>query len=344
MRAPGTAGTVPRSPLTPAGPPAGGAPPRGAGRPAVAPPAWKPPRPGGPGMVRPGGAVLELRRRPGLPVRRRRRWLGLAKHFAVAVLLVGTPAVALWWSATSPRFDLARLEVETTERVNRRWVEERLDHLLGRNLVWMSMHGVERSLAGHPWVGGVEVFKNLPDRLRVEVAERRPVALLQTDGGRHYVDRQGRLIAPVEGPEAPPAEAGRVGEYLILREAWRQGGDGGRESTAEREATLGRALRAAQALSRVEPRWGAALVEIEILGADDFVLHSRELPFPLLVEAGTVEQRAEAFRRALPRILERVPTPAGIDLRFENRMVVRPAADELARGASGRGEPHGQAG
>lgn len=306
-----------------------------AGRPAVP---WRPPeRSSGP-----AGRVLEFRRRPGLPVRRRRRTLGLVRQFGLAVILVGTPAAALWWSATSPRFALARIDVETTERVNREWVESRLSRLRGRNLVWMSMQAVERSLTDHPWIHGVEVSKSLPDRLRVAVVERRPVAVFDGPEGRVYVDREGRLIAPVDSGETPPAADARPGGYLVLHEVpVAHGAAAG--SPTEREHRLRRALDAAQALSRVDPAWGAGLTDVEVLGEEDLLLRTRELPFPLLVEAGTVEERARRFRRAMPDMLARVPRPERVDLRFSNRMVLRPVAGASGgRSGNGRGEPHGE--
>lgn len=305
---------------------------------------WKNLRPDDP--PGPDGRVLPFRRRSGLPVRRKSRWREIARHFATAVALVGVPAGSLWWSATSPRFDLARLEVETTDRVNREWVEARLAHLVGRNLVWMSMRSVERSLADHPWIRGVEVSKSLPDRMRVEVVERRPVAVFEAADASFWIDREGRLIAPVDDAGAPPATGGAADDYLRLREsAPGPAKAAGAGAALERQRRLRGALDAAQGLARVDAGWGAGLTDIEILGEEDLVLRSRELPFPLWVEAGTVEERARALQRRLPELLVRVPSPSRIDLRFEHRMVVRPDPGETGAGADdGRGELHGQTG
>lgn len=294
------------------------------------------------------GRVLEFKRRLGLPVRRKSRWRELARHFATALALVGLPAAALWWSATSPRFDLARLEVETADRVNQEWVEERLAHLVGQNLVWMSMQGVERSLGDHPWIRGVAVSKSLPDRMRVSVVERLPVAVLESAAGTFYVDRDGRVIAPAGAADAPPATGGRTGDYLVLRDSAPGAGASGKDrvdAPAQRERRLRHALDAAQALSRVDVGWGSGLTEVEVLGEEDLILRSRELPFPLLVESGTVEARARVLREWMPELTARVPRPDRIDLRFENRMVVRPAAEISGAGSDDRrGELHGQTG
>ncbi len=253
----------------------------------------------------------------------------------------------------------------TAERVNRSWMEARLEHLMGRNLVWMSMESVERSLSGHPWIAGVEVTKELPDRLRVAVVERRPVALLEGAGERWYVDRTGRVIAPVGHGEVPPGEAERRGRYLLLgvaaaatgvkpapEDARTDGAAGAGEAAGPkggappvREAVLARALDVVQAFSRAAPEWGSRLSRVEILGEEDFRLETGALPFDLLVQAGQVEGRVRALRDLLPRLLARFPGPASVDLRFSHRIVVREAPGRPAAAAiNGRGEPYGQTG
>lgn len=312
--------------------------------PAAMPPPWMP--------APDDGNVLPFRRRKGVPVRRRRRGLRLLRLFLLALVLVGTPAAALFWSATSPRFAVSELQVVTTDRVNRAWMEARLQHLMGRNLVWMSMESVERSLSGHPWIAGVEVTKALPDRLRVEVKERRPVALLDTGGGRWYVDRSGRVIAPVGDQEAPPGESHREGRYLLLGVAAAAAGvkatpspAGAREPAQPvRRAVLARALDVVQAFSRAAPEWAAGLSRVDILGEEDFRLETGALPFELLVEAGEVEGRVRALEDLLPRLLARFPAPGSVDLRFSHRIVVRGAGRPAATAINGRGTRYGQTG
>ncbi len=316
-------------------------------RPPVMPPPWTP-------APADDGNVLPFRRRAGVRVRRRRRGFGVTRQFLLALVLVGSPASALWWSATSPRFAVSQLQVVTSERVNRSWMEARLQHLMGRNLVWMSMESVERSLSGHPWIAGVEVTKALPDRLRVAVVERRPVAVLEAGDERFYVDRTGRVIAPVGDEEAPPGES-RRGGYLLLGVAAVAAGVKGTPpvaagaSPAPRdllgEPVLARALDVVQAFSRAAPEWSAGLSRVEILGEEDFRLETGALPFELLVEAGQVEGRVRSLRELLPKLLARFPEPASVDLRFSHRIVVREAAGRPAVSAiHGRGESYGQTG
>jgi cell division protein FtsQ len=280
--------------------------------------------------------VVPFRRRSGLPVRRRSRLAVLARPFLVATAIVGIPAAALWWSATSPRFGLAALEVQGSERVGEPWVRRQLDHLLGRNLVWMPLGEVERTLSGHPWVAGAEVTKQLPDRLRVVVVERRPAAILEDGRRRSWLEAGGRRIAPIPAEEQTPPE--------VLTVRW----DGAADAEpTRRTAVLAAALGAARELRRTAPDWGRALAAVEVLGDEEFRLESvpREgapgLPFPLLVRFGGEapgegsEEMASRLRRLetlLPEIRAAtgagLPEPASVDLRYRHRIVVRPAVAE----------------
>jgi len=296
------------------------------------------------------GQVLPFRRRTGLPVRRRSRLAAFVRPFLLAAVIVGFPSVVLWWSATSPRFALADLEIHGSERVSADWMREQLADLLGRNLVWMPLDGVERTLSGHPWIAGVEVTKELPDRLRVVVVERRPVAILDEapaggDDGESrsfWIDADGSLIAPRAGAAARSAvQEGFDSAFVRLRWA------GVSEVPAERRRlVLAAALGAAREVARAVPAWGGAVDSVTVLGDEDFRLEGAAMPFPLLVrndsEGGEGEQGSEIASRVrrleelLPEIRSEMGTrlaePASIDLRFRHRIVVRPAVAETARG------------
>ena len=324
---------------------------------------WKPAhatdRPGRSRGYMPGddGRVLPFRRRAGLPVRRKSRVKELARHFVTALVLVGVPAGSLSWSATSPRFALTGIEVVTTDRVNRAWVESRLEPLLGENLVWMSMAGVERSLAGHPWVRGVEVSKSLPDRMRVAVVERRPVAVLASGESSFWVDREGRLIAPLDAAGAPPGTGRAPEDFLVLREAEALVAAGeparapgfGERTRRRRPPSASAGCGAPSTRPRgwpgSIPGGAPASTEIEILGEEDLCFDPRAA-----VPAAGGGGDGGGAGPGLPAPTCRSCWPGCRTLRgsiyvFEHRMVVRPAAGDSGAGADdGRGELHGQTG
>jgi len=247
------------------------------------------------------------RRRFVVPHRRRSRTLVLLKPFLVAVILVGLPVLAGVWVFTSPRFMLSEVQIGGTVRVTGEEVAGALESLRGRHLLGLSLADVEARLTTNPWIEGAAIRKELPNRLSVHVHERQPVALLRRDGDLFYVDRTGFVIEAYD-PSGPV-------DFLLLSLA--------PGSALDVEG----ALEIAAALERIAPSLAAGLSEIEILGLDDFSVHSATLPFPVLISAGKVESQLGKLDRLLPEISRRFPEVEAVDLRFSRQIVIQPAVE-----------------
>lgn len=271
-----------------------------------------------PPMVSPGAPMDGDFRRAGAPVRRKRRnpFLALLRPLAVSLGLVAVPAGLVTWVVTSPRFDLRDLAVGAgTPRIPASWMRETLASFQGGNLVLLPLGSIEDAIRRNPWVDTVEMSKELPDRLRIEVTERRPVALLEKStggGGLVYADQEGRPIAPVGGELEAARKARLVVVSFVHRELSASDGVAG-------------ALEVAGELGRVQPDWAAALSRIEVLGEQDFRLHTDALRFPLLVTRGQVGPKVEKLKELLPELGRRYAAIQAVDLRFSRRIVVQPA-------------------
>ena len=284
----------------------------------------------GPALGAGGARVLDFRRR-GVPLRRRRRHplLQLARPLAVALVVVLLPLALTAWALTSRRFQLADVVVEGGgRRVKPEWVRQALAPYQGRNLIRLPLSEAAEVLQENPWVESVELQKELPGRLHVALTERRPVALLRSgaeksgNGGTGrlvYADLDGRPIVAVES--LPEARKAGLLEVFFPRAV--PGGVGG----------IAGALEVAGELGRVRPDWAAALTRIDVLGEEDFRLHTEALPFPLLVTRGEVGPKARRLEELLPELERRYPVIESVDLRYSRRIVVQPGAP--ARAAAG---------
>jgi hypothetical protein len=254
-------------------------------------------------------------RRPSRAVRVRRRnpWLALLRHFGQAALLVGLPALVGLWLFSSPTFALAAVDVGEHTFVEPEWVERALSPLVGRNLLRLELGEVRARLAEHPWVERVTVEKRLPDRLRVELVEKRPAALLRSASGLSYLAADGRPIAPYDPLRGP-------GDLLLVSAAGTAAGEGGDEFAA--------AFALAAELESARPDWAATLSEVEALGEGDFRLHLGALSYPLLVRAGTLAVRLGELATLLPELERRYERLDFIDLRFDRRIIFQPALPE----------------
>ncbi len=256
----------------------------------------------------------ELQR--GLPYRRRlfaarhrnrNPLLKLVKPFLVAVVLVGSPAALAAWVMTAPEFTLQELEIEGAARVSESWVEGELAGLFGYPLFEVPTELLEGRLEAHPWVESASIRKRLPDQLRVDLVERRPVALLQLDGDLRFVDAKGVAFA-----EFDPAIG--VSDLLVL-------------SGSSRSEDLLAAMRVASVMDRVSPELARSLSEIEVLGHLDFRIYCADLPFPLVVSGDRLEEGLESLRLRLPEIEEHLAFVGAVDLRFERFIVIQPGKE-----------------
>lgn len=239
--------------------------------------------------------------------RRRSLWVRLARPFFGALLLVGSPAALTAWVMTSPEFTVREIAVTGSDRVPESWVREILTGIAGSSVFEIEPGEIERRLLAHPWLARVGVRKRLPDRLEVELVERRPAALFRRDGDLLLVDLDGEIFTRFE-PEAETAS------LLLL-------------SGVDEPELLTRAMRAARRLEAIEPAWGASLSEVEVLNGNDLRLHTSALPFPLVVRAERLEEAIESLRDHLPRMREHLDAVGAIDLRFQRYIVVQPVKE-----------------
>lgn len=275
------------------------------------------------------GRVLEFRhdlrqdfRRRGTPPRRRRKSIlvSLLRPLVVAVVVVALPSGLVLWVLTAPLFRLRTVEVGGPgRRVGAAWVRQVLAPLQGRNLVRLSLADATARLQSNPWIEKVEIEKELPAGLRVKLAERRPVALLLSGRNLAYADTAGRPIAPVATPAE--LEEARKGGLLVVSFVREPRPDGPAQPAGVGVAA---ALKVAAELGRVQPDWAAKLAQIEVLGEEDFRLHTDALPFPLLVTAGQVGPKVQRLVELLPELTQRYSRIEAVDLRFSRRIVVQP--------------------
>ncbi len=285
----------------------------------------------------PGANVIPFRRSQGPPRRKRKSlWRKLMRPLGSALAILGVPLAGGLWVATAPQFALSEVAIEGAGRVSEPWIRARIAPLLGRNLPLLPLAAAAERLSVHPWVDSLEIAKELPDRLVVRVAEKKPAVFLRSGGRLFWADATGKPIAPLSGKEAA-AEIAR--ERALAASSFGQGGPGTPGGflvvsfATPVKNGVARALGVAAELGKANPGWAARLAEIEVLGEEDFRLRIGALPFPVLVRDGDVIDKIHRLETLLPRLSERYPTLAAVDLRFSHRIVVQPAAEGASAGA-----------
>lgn len=111
----------------------------------------------------------------------------------IIAAVVAGGAFGYRWLTGSPRFAVAGVEVRGARALPAAEVERALAPAYGQNVFRVSLAAIERRLRAEPWIAGASVRRSLPDRLVVELEERRAAAVAEL-GGLYLVDEGGHAF------------------------------------------------------------------------------------------------------------------------------------------------------
>jgi len=247
---------------------------------------------------------------------RRRRGHGRVARLArvtglivLATLTVTGAAFTVHWLSTSPRFTVARIDVDGASRVGADRVRSAAAIPSDANLWRLDPSSVAARVAALPEIRRAEVIRRFPNRVVILVEERRPFTLVHA-GRLHWLDEEGRLL-----DEVPQAVAPSVPVVSGLSEA---------ELTSMRADPSPRA-REAIALIRTLLRSGSALAaeisEIDVSRGDGPVLYTAD---GVEVRLGSEDwdERLARLERILRQVGRDGESVRAIDLRFRDQVVL----------------------
>lgn len=136
------------------------------------------------------------------PWRRGLRALAVVAACLSAGGLLGGGAKAAWtWLSTSPRFAIRQVAVRTGPRVTEAEIRMLANLKEGDNIFSFRLAETVAELEIHPWVKRAAVMRELPDRVSIEVVERRARAVIAL-GSLYYVDDDGEVFKKVLAGES----------------------------------------------------------------------------------------------------------------------------------------------
>jgi len=278
-----------------------------------------------------------LRRQKPVEVRRKkfgkRNWPFYRRAMvAGAAVLVGGFALYELGSffLYSPRVTLASLdqiEITGTHYLARQTITERFAQDENKSVLRIPLDQRRAALESIPWVDHAIVSRILPDRLRVEIVERSPVAFLRNGTDLGLIDGHGVLLdRPVEGDFQFPVVSGitegtpagqreqRMGYYTELLRDLTDVKPGAADHVSEVDLSDASDVRVTF----------AGLSEMGITGLDD--------QGPVLVHFGTKDFGTKF--RVLVENISQWRASAGrvdsVDLRFSKQVVVNPESRAVA--------------
>lgn len=262
-----------------------------------------------------------LRRQKPVEVRRRfnRQNAARVKKVILAGLALVVTGYVAWRIAAfglyDPRFQLSedRIEVLGLRYVTRQQVTEKFSADAGRSIFRAPLERRRAMLEEITWVASAAVARVWPDRLRVIVRERVPVAFLRTAAGLALVDAQGVILDR-------PARANFTFPVLT--------GVGERDSAETRRERLRIYTALMAELDGGGSHHTIDISEVDLTDPEDarVIVAPRDGSAAVLLHLGSNAFLAR-YQNYLAHIREwrqQFPKIQSIDLRYERQIVVNP--------------------
>src|SRR5262245_827240 len=205
-----------------------------------------------------------------------------------------------------------RITVTGNSRLSKGEVVALLDAIRGANMLTLDLDEWRRKLLSSPWVADAAMRRVLPGTVAVAISERQPMGIGRINGELYLIDDRGGLIEQF-GPNYAELDLPII-DGLAPRD----------------NATLidpSRAGLAARVLAGLQARPDLARRVSEIDVSDD-----RDATLILkgdtaLVRVGTEQfvERLQSYVDLAPALRERIVAIDSVDLRFDQRVYVRPA-------------------
>lgn len=190
---------------------------------------------------------------------------------------------------------------------------------IGRNVFFVPLSDRRKQLEQVPWVQQATVMRVLPDQLRVDIVERKPVAFTRHGQQIGLVDASGVLLNM-----APAAMAAHHYSFPVLT-----GIDAG-DKAASRQARMSVYARMMTELDSNGQRNSEQLSEIDLTDPEDARVLMPEQGTDILAHFGEDHflDRYQRYKDHIAEWRQQYPQLAAVDLRYDHQVVL-----DMASGA-----------
>lgn len=242
----------------------------------------------------------------------------------VAGILVTAGYIFKTYLERDPRFRISgggNIQAAGLTEVTRADVLPVFGEDIGRNIFFVPLSQRRKQLEKIPWVESATVMRLLPDRIRISVVERTPVAFVRHGQQIGLVDANGVLLSMSAGSMTKHHYS-----FPVVT-----GIDGG-DPLASRKARMAVYGRLVADLDSNGQRLSEQISEIDLTDPEDARVLMPEAGADILVHFGDDQflARYQRYKAHIAEWRQQYPKLASVDLRYEQQVVL-----EMAPGAGG---------
>jgi cell division septal protein FtsQ len=219
---------------------------------------------------------------------------------------------------------VTRITVQGNQRMSRGEVLGLLDGLSGASIVLTDLERWRQKLLASPWVADAAIRRMFPGTLAVTITERHPIGIGRIKGTLFLIDRTGAVIDEF-GPNYADLDLPIIDGLGV------KAGDD--ESADEARAAL-----AGRLMSELASRPGMAarVSQIDVTDRHNAIVLLKGDTALLRLGEEQFSERVQAYLDLMPALRERMAGVDYVDLRFGERVVVRPLSEGRKRGNATR--------
>jgi cell division septal protein FtsQ len=249
---------------------------------------------------------------------RKRQVNGRYAWIAVRVAVVLGLAAYGGWRGTAlllgaPALQVSRISLRGNERLSSGEVLSLVEGLRGENILTIDLAEWRTQLLASPWVEDAHLRRVLPSRIDIAVRERRPIGIARLAGALYLVDGSGVVIDEF-GPNYADLD-------LPLIDGLAAAPADGASAIDEPRARLAARLIAAL---ETRPDIGQRVSQIDVSDVHDAVVILEGDTAMLRLGEDQFVERIQEYLDLAPALRERVDGIDYVDLRFDERLYVRP--------------------
>lgn len=251
-------------------------------------------------------------------------WLKRVAVALLALAILGAAGLGLYsYGERSWRFRVDssdQIEVSGAEHVAHAHIMEVMGEDIGRNIFFIPLAQRKLQLEQIPWVESASVMRFVPNRLRIEIHERTPVAFARVGSHISLIDAGGTLM-----------ELGAAGKrkYSFAVIAGMNAG----EPLSTRAARMKSYNELVRELDSSGAHYSQGLSEVDLTDTEDVKVLAADTNGEVLVHlgAGNYLQRYKTYVTHVQQWRQQFDKLESVDLRYDGQIIVNPDLDGMAR-------------
>ncbi len=251
----------------------------------------------------------------------RLKWAALA---LIAVAILGAAGASLYsYGKHSWRFRVDssdQIEVGGVQHVAHAQIMEVMGGDIGRNIFFVPLAQRKQQLEQIPWVESASVMRFVPNRLRIEIHERTPVAFARIGSHVSLIDAGGTLMELAPGGKHKHS-------FAVIA------GMNAGEPLSTRAARMKIYNQLVHELDSSGARYSQELSEVDLTDTEDVKVLAADANGEVLVHLGSGNylQRYKTYVTHVQQWRQQFDKLESVDLRYDGQIIVNPDLDGMAR-------------